>query len=295
MDKTKKNAILLNPLATKYCNLITQKEAVMAAGFDGFEAFTSSCRDYLDAGFTEQELSDLLKNVYMGGCGCICDIERQGPDLDVLLEEMREAVRFASICGAGGVQIITGPLDYRAVEEFKKTGNTSRYAGTLGYSESDQMKIAASNAAKLADIAAEKEITLYLEPLCWTPIGKVSQGLELIDRAERDNLKVIIDFFHCTITGETPDEIAKIDKELIYGIHICDTLMHKSGVPNEVELRNVQTGKGIVPIREWVSAVKSTGYDMWWSGELFHRKLQQDNPFVIANTMYEILSGFVNG
>lgn len=290
-----KNAISLNPTVTNVCNLVLHKTVAREAGFDAIELAFDQIDKYLEAGYTEDELKRELSDVNVVGTTGIYNLERQGPDFELLKNEVEKESRLARIIGAGGIAMVTGPLDYRAVQEFKRTGFTRRYSGLMGMDLQEQIRLSARNAAVLADIAAQYGVLLYIEALCWAPISKISQILEIINRAERDNLKIIVDFFHATIAGETPEQIARIDKKHIYAVHVCDTLANYDDVPIEYDLRNVATGSGIVNLREWVDAVKATGYDGWWSGELFDRKQLQGNPFIVAKDLKNILDGLLRG
>jgi sugar phosphate isomerase/epimerase len=290
-----KNAISLNPTVTNVASLVLHKAVAREAGFDAIELAFSQIDNYLEAGYTEDELKKELADVNVVGTTGIYNLERQGPDFELLKNEVEKEARMARIIGSGGVAMVTGPLDYRAVQEFKRMGYTRRYSGLMGMDLQEQIRLSARNAAALADIAAQYGVVLYIEALCWAPISKISQILEILDRAERDNLKIIVDFFHATIAGETPEQIARINKKHIYAVHVCDTLANYDDVPVEYNLRNVATGSGIVNLREWVDAVKATGYDGWWSGELFDRKQLQGNPFIVAKDLKKILDGLVRG
>jgi sugar phosphate isomerase/epimerase len=114
-----------------------------------------------------------------------------------------------------------------------------------------------------------------LEPIAWSPIHSLRQSLELIDATQRDNVGVVIDFWHLWAAGDTtPDEVAALDRSMIYGIHFCDGKRHIGPDKewDEKALRSYLPGEGDIPIREWVAAVKATGYDGSWSSELLSPK-----------------------
>jgi sugar phosphate isomerase/epimerase len=134
----------------------------------------------------------------------------------------------------------------------------------------------------LADMANESDLLLYLEPLSWSPINGLRNALQLIDEAGRDNVKLVIDYWHCFTSGVTPDDVAKLDKSLIFGIHVCDSLPYDGGIPIETAMRDVPTGQGVLDLKDWTEAVKSTGYSGWWCGETFSKKMQEQNPYDLA-------------
>ena len=109
-----------------------------------------------------------------------------------------------------------------------------------------------------------------VEAVAWSPIHSLSKGLELIDAVERDNVGMTIDTWHLS-AGEatTPDEVAGLPSSLIYGVHFSDGLCHTPGTPwDENRLRAYLPGDGKIPLREWIDAVRSTGYDGVYSCEL---------------------------
>jgi sugar phosphate isomerase/epimerase len=136
-------------------------------------------------------------------------------------------------------------------------------------------------------------LLLYLEPLSWTPINGLRKPLRLIEAAARSNVKLVVDYWHCFTSGVSPDEIAQLDKELIYGIHVCDSLAFSGGIPIETQLRDVPTGQGVLNLSEWTAAVKETGYQGWWAAETFSLKMQQQPAYTIARDMRRLLEKLI--
>jgi sugar phosphate isomerase/epimerase len=90
-------------------------------------------------------------------------------------------------------------------------------------------------------------------------------------------------------TGDTPDDIARMDPKLINGVHFCDSLQPVPGEPITHKLREVWPGGGNIPLKAWVDAVISTGYDGWWSPELHSPKHWELDPFDVAASLREYL------
>ena len=132
-------------------------------------------------------------------------------------------------------------------------------------------KLTAKNIAELADIGSRHNVSYQLEPIAWSPIHTLAQSLEVIDVVARANVGMVIDFWHLEAGGGTkPDEVAKLDASLIYGVHFCDGIHHSRDTEwIEKDLRGFLPGDGKIPIREWVDAVRATGFDGVWSSELF--------------------------
>ncbi len=293
----KPNRLIYNSTVSRHATLAIDLEIVRAAGFDGYEVAGGKLRDFLAAGFSEAELAARLAGIDVPGIGYLADVERagegEGEGEAALLGEARALFRLARIAGARAVQILTGPLQLGAVQEFAATGTTALYRGVLGRPRDRQLTETARAMARLADLAADEGLLLYLEALAWTPLNRLADQVELIRRAERANLRLVVDFWHCHAAGDSPDALARLDGRLIWGVHVCDSLPFAGGIPDEVVLRDVPAGRGVLRLRDWADAVKATGYTGWWSCESFCRRQHQDNSFAVARELRDQMRDLV--
>ena len=290
-----KNRLTFNTTAAKHCNFTLQMDIARKAGFDAVEITSGPVQAYLEAGYSLSELQALLDGLQVQGIGALLDIERTGQQGREMMAQAEKLYELATTVGAKGVQLVTGPLDYRAVVEYQRDGRTSRYSGLLGYTAEEQLARTATNLQRLADRAQEVGLIVYVEALSWTPLATLEQQVRTLERADRDNLKMVIDYWHCYVSGASPDDLAKVDKRHIYGVHVCDSLPFTGGVPDETALRDVPTGGGILDLKAWTQAVQATGYDSWWCSETFCRAQQQGNGYVVAQQLYGQLDVLVNG
>jgi len=288
---TKSNAILFHSLAARHSTLAIDLDIVREIGFDGLEVSAAKMRAFLDAGFTTKELRKALDGVYVPGTGFLVDIERQGEAKAALMREADSLFQLAAAAGAKGVQVITGPLSLQALDDA--TATPGLYRGVVGLPLKTQIELTAANLAAVADLAAQYGLLIYLEALSWTPLNTIDKQLRTIETANRDNIRLVIDFWHCYTSGDTPERIARLDRNILYGVHICDSLAFAGGVPDEGVLRDVPTGSGVLNLKEWVDAVKSTGYDGWWSCELFCRRQHQENSYDVARSLKTLMQDLV--
>ncbi|WP_166361581.1 sugar phosphate isomerase/epimerase family protein [Pseudomonas akapageensis] len=291
--ESSKNILALHSTVARYSTLAMDIDIARDTGFDALEINSGKLEGYLAAGHSEQELKALLSDVTVTGIGYLRDIERQGSATGDLLKEAHRLFTLASLAGAKGVQVLTGPINVQAVIDYRQQGRTSHYAGLLGHTEAEQSALTAGNLRLLADMAKDFGLLLYLEALSWTPLNSIEQQLQLLDRAERSNVRMVIDYWHCYTSGVTPEVVARMNKDVIYGVHVCDSLQFEGGIPNEEILRDVPTGSGVLDLREWTDAVKATGYDGWWSCELFCKKQQQQNSYAVAKDLKGLLERLV--
>lgn len=288
-----KNCLALHSTVAKHSTLAMDIDIATAVGFDALEINSGKLEAFLQAGYSDAELKQRLASVTVPGIGYLRDIERQGAEREALFEEARRLFHLANLAGAKGVQVLTGPINVQAVHDFQQSGRSAHYSGLLGRDMAEQYRLTASNLAALADLARQYDLLLYLEALSWTPLNSLAHQLQLIDRTERRNVKMVIDYWHCFTSGNSPDDVAKIDKDLIYGVHVCDSLPFNGGIPNEDLLRDVPTGSGVLDLAEWTAAVKATGYVGWWSCELFCKKQQQQNSYAVAKDLHALLTRLV--
>jgi sugar phosphate isomerase/epimerase len=285
--------LIYHGLVSRHAPLAIDLEIMRQTGFQGLEVSGAKMRAALEGGITEAELSAWLVPVDVPGIGFLLDLERQGRDHAALLQDARDLFRLAVLAGAKGVQVLTGPVQVQAVQAFAAGGHSGLYEGVLRLPREEQMRITARNLAQLADIAAENGLLLYLEALAWAPLNRLSDQVEVIRRANRDNLRLAVDFWHCYASGDRPEDVAALPGDLIYGVHVCDSLAFAGGIPDETLLRDVPTGQGALVLQDWVDAVKSTGYQGWWSCELFCRKQQQDNSFAVARDLHGLMARLI--
>ncbi|MGY2283787.1 sugar phosphate isomerase/epimerase family protein [Pseudomonas gingeri] len=290
---TQNNILTLHSTVAKHSTLAMDIDIAQTVGFDALEINSSKLEAYLQAGYTESQLQEALRHVRVPGIGYLRDIERQGAERDELMKEAERLFQLANLAGAKGVQVLTGPINVQAVLDFQRFGKSPHYSGLLGFDQAEQYALTAKNLAALADLAGQYNLLLYLEALSWTPLNSLEHQLRLIDRTGRGNVRMVIDYWHCFTSGVTPDDVARMNKDVIYGVHVCDSLPFEGGIPNEEVLRDVPTGSGVLDLAEWTSAVKATGYVGWWSCELFCKKQQQQNSYAVARELKALLTHLV--
>ncbi len=275
--------IVHNGTCTMYSNVISDVQIAKASGYDAIEIIGSKLYRFLDQGYSIDDLKKELDGFPVAGVGFVPDIERNDAEgYKDLLRETRKMCESAQKLGCNSVQLLTGPLDM--------DGASDAYKKIISLPISGLIKSTAKNLKAIADIGADYHIKFYLEPLNWCPINSLPHLLELINETERGNVGMVIDFWHMWDTGATAEDFAKIPKELIYGVHICDSLeKHNQRGTFESCGRRVWTGGGNVPLKSWLDAIRSTGFDGWYSGELFSPKHWELNPHETAKRLREFI------
>jgi sugar phosphate isomerase/epimerase len=246
--------VTMHGLTTMHCNMKTDIRLAAEAGYEALEIIEAKLLRYLDQGFAAKELVPLFKQYDIRPV-CINaqkDIERVAPEArKALMAETERLCAAAADIGCPTIQLVP-------------------FTGLAGRPYEEVLRLTAQNVAEIGDIGKRYGIQFQLEPIAWSPIHSLWQSLELLEKAGRDNVGMVVDFWHLWAGGETtPKDVAKLPKSMIHGIHFCDGKRHVPGTEwVETALRGYLPGEGDLPIHEWVDAVRQTGFDGVWSCEL---------------------------
>jgi len=271
--------VTLHGLSTMHCNVVTEIRIASETGYEGFEIVESKLLRYLDQGHQAEELVPVLQDYSIRPIviNALKHIERVEPEeREQLLNEAERLCAAAEAIGFPTIQLVA-------------------FCGLEGRPYDEVMNLTAKNVADIADIGKQHGIRFQLEPIAWSPIHSLSQSLELIDMAGRDNVGMVIDFWHLWAGEETtPDEVAQLNGSMIYGVHFCDGVRHTAGTEwDEEALRGYLPGEGKIPIKEWVDAVKATGFDGAWSSELLSPRHWEWDLWKIARECRERMLEYI--
>ena len=284
----------MNVTSAFFGNVVNDIAVAKQAGFTGIELQNPKFDRYLAAGFSPESVLPLLDGIEVSGIGALQEMED-----DAFREEAERLSRFGQLYGAPTLQMCTGPVDVSVVKDFRAGtlhDGDLRYRGLLGHGEKDIIEKTAERVGLAADIAADHGLGLFLEPLGWAPINSLPQALRILDLANRDNLGIVVDFWHFWVAGDTPEDVARLDPSIIHAVHVCDGVPVPAGqVPDQAVSRNVWTGGGSIPLQEWVDAVKATGYDGWYCSEIFCDKSAELDFHQVASTLKNTMEILVSG
>ncbi len=272
--------IALHNLATRHTNLVTSIRIARDTGYAGIEIGDDKLQTYLSQGFTVESVRQMLENMPPVGLSYVQDIERQAPkDHAALLAECEARCATARAIGCPRVQLLTGPLD-----------PSGPYKGLGEISWPELRRLTAKNLRELAQIGKTYNVGFYLEALTFTPLNQLQQQLELLSEAACENVGLVLDFFHLWNSGTRLEDIARIDRDLIVCVDFCDSLDGFGARGDSRQCgRNVWTGGGRIPLKEWVDAVRATGFDGVWRCELLSPKYWELDPWETARDLKSFL------
>jgi len=240
-----------------YCNVMTEARIAAETGYDAVEFLESKLERFIENGGDVKALKSRLDD-YGVRAECINalkSIERYGHERAGLMEEAGLLCSAAETLRCPTIQLV--PIN-----------------GLAGRPYEEILDIVCGNVSDIADIGKKHGVRFQIEVVAFSPIKSLKQGLEIIKRVGKDNVGMVIDFWHLYAGEMTePGEVAQLDKDMIYGVHFCDGVRKpKHECWDEYKLRAYWPGEGDIPVQEWTDAVKATGYRGSWSPELVHLK-----------------------
>jgi sugar phosphate isomerase/epimerase len=269
----------LHGVSVWYSNAVTQLRIAHETGFSGLEILPEHLYRYLDNGGSYAAYRDLMAK-YSIEITCINALKRIGRHQpEARAELLREAEK---ICQAA-VELRCPVVQIMALTELDHLPDSERDAILL------------DNISAIADIGAPLGIKFQIEVVAFTAFNSLQHALHLIKQSGKENLGVVVDFWHLHAGGAaTPAEVARMDKDLIYGVHFCDGRAAKPGEAwDEWVQRNYAPGEGEIDISAWVEAVKATGYDGVWSPELLSPRNWEQDLWDISRHCYEDMNKYI--
>ncbi|MCP4168657.1 MAG: sugar phosphate isomerase/epimerase [Chloroflexi bacterium] len=221
-----------------------------AAGIDGIGVF----RDKL-ANYGAKKGVELLANSPLGvanlvGSGYfLSNPVSTVAQIKYGIQDTLEAIELAARIRADCILVLTGVNN-----TFWQTPETARDLVVTAMKE-------------VAPVAKEAGVRLALEPIHpkfpgWSILETVPDTLEMIDRIGHESVGLMYDVIH---VGESGNRLAEIEAagDRIFCVHIND-------VDEIVTPGNDRTimGRGILPLKELLSAIKATGYDGYYDVEI---------------------------
>jgi len=272
--------LVYNSNSTMHLPALMQISVAKKTGWDGIFVREEHLRRYLAQGYPPASLRDALAGLNPVNLGALADVERwREPERAAMLREAAALTELALDIGASYVQLLTGPVSPGGA-----------YVGPADLSTAELRRVTASAIQSVADLGASNGLRYYLEPVAWTPLSSLGQAVDVLDAAERDNVGLVLDFWHLWQRGVTPEDIAGLDARVIFGVDFADSLGPPgTGTPDQ-RSRCVWPGDGDIPLREWVDAVRSTGFDGWWDNELYSPPhWESADPFAVGAGLHDVL------
>jgi sugar phosphate isomerase/epimerase len=259
-----------------HTNLMTDIRVARETGYDAIEFYLPKLVRYLDAGYRAEALLPKLDSLQLAVINSFLHIERQDPaERRELRQQCERLCQVAQTLRCPLLQVVA-------------------LNGLRGESWPQIRSKVGQSLAELADIAAGFDVRLALEPVSFTPLRSLSQALDVLDVAGRDNVGLCLDTFHLWTGGTSWEEVAALDPALIGVVHISDVMPRRAEEWSDAD-RDVLPGDGILPLQEGIEAVRATGYDDLWCVEMMGAHHWEWDPFVLAQELKRRAGGLLRG
>lgn len=272
--------LVYNSNSTMYLPALMQIRVARETGWDGVFLRAEHLRRYLAQGYSMASLREALSGLAPVNLGALPDLERWRPaERAAMLREAEALTELAVDIGAANVQVLSGPVS-----------PGGPYSGPGELSPADLRRVSVEALRAVADLGAPHGITYYLEPVGWTPLAPLARAVEVVEDAGRDNVGLVLDFWHLWHRDSTPEDVARLDHRLISGVDFGDSLGPRGSATPDQLSRCVWPGDGEIPLREWAQAIRSTGFDGWWDNELYSPlHWEWADPFAVGAGLLEVL------
>jgi 4-hydroxyphenylpyruvate dioxygenase len=142
---------------------------------------------------------------------------------------------------------------------------------------------AAADLAELADLARRHGMRIGYEALAWgRHVKDWTAAWEIVGKANRDNLGVVLDSFHICARGNPIEQIAKLPPDKIALVQLADApalLMEPLALSRHYRC---YPGQGDYPIVDFLDAVTQSGYRGPLSLEIFNDQFRGASPAGMA-------------
>jgi sugar phosphate isomerase/epimerase len=166
------------------------------------------------------------------------------PSRAAIMDDFRAVIDMAAGLGAPVLTIVTGGVE----------------PGTRGVQES--LKLVADRVAEAAPYAAQRNVSLALEPLHPVYGGdrsclvSVRDAVDICTAIGADNVGIAVDVYHVWWDTSLASELRRAGGRRILGLHLCDWLAET----RDVLLDRGMMGDGVADIRAIRAAAVDAGY-----------------------------------
>ena len=113
----------------------------------------------------------------------------------------------------------------------------------------------------LADRAAEHDMRLGFEPVCFGRLGNVDHATHIITAAARPNIGLVLDVYH--VGRVYGDQWPDVTPDLVTGIEVCGlsrgALAWPDALKHDALCGRLLPTEGVFPVAQWVASLREAG------------------------------------
>lgn len=257
--------ICFHGATTMTSDLETDIHVSKKAGFQALEVWAEKVDAYLSS-HTITELQSLFRvnQIQPVALDAIVFIGFRGDEYPQVQQRCRQLSEIARAIGCPTIVVVPSPLPNR---ESTWAEVVTEYVNVL---------------QDLGDIAADYGVRLAFEFLGmgWSSVRTPRGAWEIVSKTNRENVGMVIDTAHFYGGGGLISELALLDPERIFALHLDDL----EDTPKEAagDATRLFPGDGVVPLAEICAQLSKIGYNGHCSIELFRPAYWQQDPLQIA-------------
>jgi sugar phosphate isomerase/epimerase len=132
--------------------------------------------------------------------------------------------------------------------------------------------------AAATEVSASLGLRLAIEYIPHTSLRTLADAVQLCAELGWDRAGLVVDSYHSFLGGASAEEIAALDASQIAVVQYADARTSEPADRSD-ESRNhrQQPGAGVLPLAEFVAAVRATGYDGVVAAEVLSADLRASN------------------
>lgn len=246
--------------------LVKRLEAAARAGFYGVEFFWKDC---YDSGIRMREIGNIAR------------------DLGLHIETLQPIRGYEG--DKGSVREASEAAAMRLLEDALELGTNKVSICANEKDGASDIDEAVEELREIADRADALGLSLGYEALTWSnQIRDLAQAWEIVKRANRGNLGVVIDSFHIGARENSPELIHTIPADKIAILQLSNLAIEASGSWIEIS-RHFRSlpDVGHFPVAEVLRSTLSTGYRGPITIEIFNDEMRKSDPFQVAKDCHE--------
>ncbi len=122
---------------------------------------------------------------------------------------------------------------------------------------------------QVAAAFADTNTVVSLEFMPFANISTLAAALDLVRRADHPNVGLMLDLWHLVRSSTPMAEVAQVPPRHVTAVELCDGPPRQEGDGYEdTVLRRALCGDGAFPVAEFVSTLRSMGWDGPWGVEI---------------------------
>lgn len=253
--------------------LVKRLEAASRAGFYGVEFFWKDC---YDSGVRMRDIGNIAR------------------DLGLHVETLQPIRGFEG--DKGSVREASEAAAIRLMEDALELGTDKVSICANEKAGASEIDDTVEELREIADRAETMGLSLGFEALSWsTQIRDLSQAWEVVKRANRGNLGVVIDSFHIGARGNDPQFIRTIPAGKIAVLQLSNLAVKATGswLETSRHYRNLPD-VGYFPVVDVLKTTIETGYNGSVTIEIFNDEMRKNDPFQVAQNCFNSVKRLLN-